>query len=407
MIKVLGLYKLMSRRAPTGLFMKKLRLLIFNVQISIMILAISGCLFQEGVSLQKRFKPTGFKPENRGVVYRKRGADYDGVIRFECFFFNKEGKLLLSIDRSDCALDSQNGNVILSENNFLKTRKLSGELIWEIPLFTHHDLFFSKKMKTIATVLRKKYLYKKNEIWYDSVNLYHADGRLLSSWNTFDKEKDLQKVLGITRDQLEARHYLDDKNRRIGTKINSASLIENHPYKHKDKSFQDGNVLISLNQLSLIIIVEPKSGDIVWSFKLSDKLGYGVHSIRQLKDGNFLFFENRASYDGEEVRHFSMPQVVKFNPILKKRIWRYPQDKNNTFYSIDGCSVFEMPNGHLLISYEKNKSVVEITREGEIVWEWFPELTVETGDRAEVMNVESLSWQEFREFLEKSKQFKN
>jgi hypothetical protein len=108
-------------------------------------------------------------------------------------------------------------------------------------------------------------------------------------------------------------------------------------------------------------------------------------------------------FNGLPIKAKALPQVVELDPITKKRVWVYPSEKERTLISENGCSAYPMPNGHLLISYEDNKSVVEVTRHGEIVWEWFPYNLDAEGARSTVVHAEALTWDEFNLFLKNAK----
>lgn len=344
-----------------------------------------------------------FNPKFKGVLHRKIGEDFDGVIRLNCSFYDKKGKLLLNFDASHCLLLEKKGWILSRSQKSLVMQTLKKSILWERPQAGHHDFFISSQKQWIVSVVRKKYPSGSEEVWHDGVHIYDLKGQLLFSWHSQDHFSELQKLWPEKDQDISKTYYIDDSLRKIGIKINSSFLLENHPLQKDFPEFADGNMVISLNQLSLIIIVNPKTQKIVWSHRLGDDFGYGVHSIRSLKNGRFLFFDNKSIFNGLPAKLKALAQIVELDPITKKRVWVYPQDVEHAMHAIDGCSAFELPNGNILISYESNHSIIEITKQGEIVWEWFPHILDEEGGRAETADIQGITWDQFNQFIANSK----
>ncbi len=401
-VKVLKSDSMKSSHINNGERMRYRNLLFIHL-IFLILLLNTSCLNKTTAPSQARWVPTLFSTEQRGVVYRKTGSDFDGVIRVDCSFYDKAGKVLLKFDTSHCSLLSEQGLIVSRGKEAISVQKLNKTVVWEKPQFGHHDLYVSPKNKRIVSVVRNKNLSGRDEIWHDGVRVYSPEGQLLFSWDTADHIEEIQQLLSSSKESIAKRYYIDDDARKIGIKINSASLLEDHPQQQDFKEFSDDNVILSLNQLSLILIVDFKTQKIVWSYKLNDDFGYGVHAVRPLKNGRFLFFDNRSIFNGLPIKAKALPQVVELDPITKKRIWVYPYEKERAILSENGCSAHEMPNGHILISYEENHSVVEVTRSGEIVWEWFPYLLEAEGARSPIVHAEAMTWDEFNQFLKTAK----
>jgi hypothetical protein len=122
-------------------------------------------------------------------------------------------------------------------------------------------------------------------------------------------------------------------------------------------------------------------------------------------EGNILIFDNGsgAGYGGliggltdtvtgkklgtfpNKFRDFS--RVVEINPVTKQLVWEYKQpkptfDKNGDgrtlgnekkFYSSVTSGAQRLMNGNTLICEGDTGRVFEVTRKGEVVWEYFPE----------------------------------
>lgn len=72
-------------------------------------------------------------------------------------------------------------------------------------------------------------------------------------------------------------------------------------------------------------------------------------------------------------------RVVEFNPITYEVVWEYKNpteftdaddNLNRRFYSTFMCGAQRLENGNTLITETGKERVFEVTREGEIVWEY-------------------------------------
>jgi len=92
-----------------------------------------------------------------------------------------------------------------------------------------------------------------------------------------------------------------------------------------------------------------------------------------LANGNIYLFDNGYT------RGFS--RVIELNPLTKKIVWEYKGDPPQSFHSQSRGSAQHLPNGNILIGEAKNGRAFEVTKEGEIVWEWFSPWLNEAGAR--------------------------
>jgi hypothetical protein len=81
-----------------------------------------------------------------------------------------------------------------------------------------------------------------------------------------------------------------------------------------------------------------------------------------VEDGKILVFDNGVT------RGFS--RVVEVNPVTGDILWEYTGDPPESFYSYEKGSAQRLPNGNTLICDGDNGRAFEVTRAGEMVWEW-------------------------------------
>ncbi len=126
----------------------------------------------------------------------------------------------------------------------------------------------------------------------------------------------------------------------------------------------DGKYLVSSKSRNLIYIVERKSGALLWHYQ-NDAMG-GQHDAQMLDNGNILLFAN-----GTYAADLHHSQVWEIDPASNTIVWRYVAKKNPmSFFSpmIGGCQ--RLPSGNTLICEGAKGCLFEVTREGDVVWEY-------------------------------------
>lgn len=348
-------------------------------------------------------KPTKFTHKYSGVNLIVPDAVFPGVNQARCRFFDNWGKTLFQLPGGICFLVpelglyysqvNENGNLAL----VLFKRK---KIVWKKSIDTHHDAVIDPNTKDIIILTRQARKINGQTVFHDGLERYNLEGDLVYSWYSWDYADELSKHLFYHRKNLLETTYVDDRNRNIGIKINSLALIKNHPLKSDNPIFQDGNIALSFNQASSLIIINPTTKKVLWSYRLSDDVFQGAHSIRFRENGNLLFFENRGLIGGHGDKTRS--QVVELEPIKKQRVWIYPKSIEQSISCPSGCSAFELENKNILISYQSNRSVIEVSRNGEILWEWFSDDFKSDGSRRGYKNVFRHANSKIQQFLEKS-----
>lgn len=136
--------------------------------------------------------------------------------------------------------------------------------------------------------------------------------------------------------------------------------------------FADGNLLVSFRRTDTIAVIDPKAQAVVWMLTGQWR---AQHQPVLLPDGNLLLFDNQGL--GERSR------VLEIDPFSQRPIWQYGAADGENFYSKILGSVQRLPNGNTLISESDNGRAIEVTREGERVWEYV--LPHRAGERGELV----------------------
>lgn len=123
---------------------------------------------------------------------------------------------------------------------------------------------------------------------------------------------------------------------------------------------EPGDLLVSVRNLDLLAVVDPKTKRVRWTW------GPGAlerqHQPSVLPNGHLLVFDNRPARDRS--------RVVEVAPETGAIVWSYDGGERERFFSreMGGCQ--GLPNGNVLIVESEAGRAFEVTRAGEVVWEF-------------------------------------
>jgi hypothetical protein len=159
-----------------------------------------------------------------------------------------------------------------------------------------------------------------------------------------------------------------------------------------DERFNPQNIIMSSRQACFIIIIDYRTGSVVWRFgpdASSDpafaEVGQliGEHHAHMIPDGlpgagNIIVFDNGgpSGYgpqgNHEYVRTYS--RIVEFDPTTYQVVWEYKRPSGNDyFYSPSMGSVQRLPNGNTFITEADTGRLFEVNSAGTILWSWLPD----------------------------------
>lgn len=143
-----------------------------------------------------------------------------------------------------------------------------------------------------------------------------------------------------------------------------------------------GQVLLSFRELAggSVALLDPDQEKIVWIARGS---WLAQHDAQVTEDGNILVFDNRG--------HFGPgggSRVLEFDPASGGVEWVYAGDAERPLDSAIRSAQQQLANGNILITESNGGRLVEVTRDGEIVWEFIN--PVRAGKNDELVSV--VSW---------------
>ncbi len=142
---------------------------------------------------------------------------------------------------------------------------------------------------------------------------------------------------------------------------------DRHEWTHGNTvaEMPNGDILVSLRDLSKIAIIDRATGRFSWTFG-SPNLAQ-QHAPAPLDNGHILVFDNGT----RRPDHF-MPysRVLEIDPTTSEIVWSYQERQQVDFFSPHLSSAQRLPNGNTLICEGTFGRFFEVTAEGETVWEY-------------------------------------
>ena len=127
----------------------------------------------------------------------------------------------------------------------------------------------------------------------------------------------------------------------------------------------NGDIVVSFRTISTVIIIDRKTGKIIW--KLGAPPLCGQHAPTPLPNGKLLIFDN-----GPHRLDHPMPfsRIIEVDLATKQIVWKYQEKREYEFFSPRISNAQRLPNGNTLICEGDFGRLFEVTREGELVWEY-------------------------------------
>ena len=180
------------------------------------------------------------------------------------------------------------------------------------------------------------------EMYADYLVEMTTDGRVVWEWRTWE--------------------HLDPETDRI-----TAIQERREEWTHGNgiAELPNGNIVVSFRTISTVIIIERKTGQIIW--KLGAPPLCGQHAPAPLPNGNLLLFDN-GPHRLDHPLPFS--RVIEIEPATKEIVWKYQEERVSDFFSPRISNAQRLPNGNTLICEGIFGRAFEVTTDGELVWEF-------------------------------------
>jgi outer membrane protein assembly factor BamB len=241
-----------------------------------------------------------------------------------------------------------------------------GELRWTLPMPAHHDVqqVGDGRLIVLASIQRDLPEVTTHHMVNDvGITLVSGEGKVLEQRSVYDM---------INRPD---RYPLDIKHRSEDTPLdlihaNGAQWVDLPDLASTDPIYAAGNIVLTSRRQNLVVIFDFEQGKRLWAWGADDL--EAPHAGRLLPNGNLLIFDNGVR------RGWS--RVLELNPLTLEVEWEYKAQEPASFLSRSKGCAQRLANGNTLITSSGQGRAIELTPEGEIVWEFLsPEVTPSGG----------------------------
>jgi len=229
----------------------------------------------------------------------------------------------------------------------------SSRVLWAYPSYVHHDLHVQPDGR-IWVLSRQDRLVpglgQGEPVVEDFVEEVSPEGKLLRRVSVLEALRQSEYAALLTHVAVPGRDLLHTNSVRVL----DGSLAARSP------AFRKGNLLLSMRVMDLLAVLDPDQGKIVWAL-----VGqwHFQHAARLLDTGRLLLFDNFGSMRAAS-------RVLEVEPFTQEIAWSWGARPGQDLYSETSGRVQRLDNGNTLICETNRGRAVEVTREGQVVWEF-------------------------------------
>jgi outer membrane protein assembly factor BamB len=258
--------------------------------------------------------------------------------------------------------------LVICDNRSLTLMNWDGTVVWELEAPVHHDMT-ALPGGGFAALVRIEHPYQGTPIFFDEIITISPEGEQLRRWSTFENLDLLHSLHDpVDLDKIPPPDEVLDPNKpRIHDyyHTNTVEALPATPLGDRDPRFREGNLLVSFRNANMIAVMDPETFEILWHWG-TDTLEL-QHMPTMLPDGNILIFDNGVYREAS--------RVLEIRPPDGDVVWKYEGDPPKSFFSLFRGSNQRLSNGNTLICEGHRGRAIEVTPDGEIVWEfWNPEI---------------------------------
>ena len=261
----------------------------------------------------------------------------------------------------------ENGDVILNLT-YVGTARLDacGDVLWTLKEGGHHSISqgedgtfwvtaVSPERKSNSENYPDGFPGLSDPVWMDRILHVSRKGKILEDISVLDilYRNDLERYipkLGLGNPDVT---HLNDIEPLPGR------MAEEYPL------FEAGDLVLSLHHINLVLVVDPESKEVKWHTTGPFIL---QHDPDFLGDGWIGIFDNNN--DGRKGDMLGGSRVVATQPHTDSTEVLFSPQKLERFYTPIRGKWQMLQNGNMLLTESESARVVEVTPDGNLVWEW-------------------------------------
>jgi len=248
----------------------------------------------------------------------------------------------------------ENGDVLaIFEGLGLVRIDKQSKLLWAYSERAHHDLDLRPDGDIYTLIRVPRLVVEVNPsapILEDYVARLSGDGVEQRRWSVLEAVE-----------RSEFAHIWDKSEVNEGDIFHTNSIrILGERAEAANPAFAPGRVLTSMRSLDAVAVIDLESNRLVWAQKGPFR---SQHDPRILDDGHLLVFDNRGLKKKSRVLEFDLSDMT--------RTWEYVGSDDDPFFTMTCGTASRLLNGNTLIADTNHGRAFEVTRQGEVVWNYY------------------------------------
>ena len=207
-------------------------------------------------------------------------------------------------------------------------------------------------------------VFWKAPILKDTVVVASQDGELLEEFQLLEAFFNSDYRWSLATQFSSAKASYGDRD---PTHLNDIELVTEEWAKHHPK-VEAGDIMLSVRNMNAIAILNRNTKSINW---LTSGPFARQHDPDLLANGNILIFDNWGTSGSET----GATRIIEWDPKTQKIVWEYGGTRERPLHASFRGSQQPLPNGNVLITEATGGRILEVTRDGEIVWEYINQLS--------------------------------
>jgi hypothetical protein len=240
----------------------------------------------------------------------------------------------------------------------------NSRVLWAVPEPAHHDLQLTESGEIVHLQAKRKMIsgIPEKQAVEDFIVVRDAEGRELRRVAISDALRNvhwLRLRKAFWARSKERGYGLNEKSIYDPFHTNSLWLLSPAEAARLGDTFRAGDALVSMAMLDTIAIIDMEKGTTRWS----QQGPFGMqHGPRPTPDGDIILFNNFLTAERSS--------LLTLNPRTRRVTREYTGPKSEPLHSRRSGDVQLLPNGNTLVVESDGGRALELTEDGEVVWEF-------------------------------------
>ncbi len=277
-----------------------------------------------------------------------------------------------------------------NNDRYLLRFNWEGELLWKRKISVHHDIERTPDGQLLTLTFQPRRIpeiHPRFDTRGDHFTLVSNEGAVLDSFSLYEVLHAKPEVFPLVKVGLHPKHqWVDVFHANSLEWAHHQHLVGRHPI------YDLANVLVCFRHQNRVAVINWDKKEPVWAWGKGEL--DGPHDAQYLPNGNILVFDNGLG------RGWS--RVIEIDPIQKRIVWLYETPVPGDFYTRSKGSSQRLPNGNTLIADSDSGRAIEVTPEGELVWEFLCPHRAPKGRRMAINRIRRYESAVIERLLEKS-----